>query len=105
MSLKDAFKMALSLKTRPMTYHHLPTDLEFSVDVSSSNYSRNAEVVQGTVTPSREYVIDIDKFTEQGITPAIGDKLIDPTLGVFTVKNPIEMNGLNEIIGYRLRVD
>ena len=102
MSLKDAFKYAISLQSREVTYHDLSSNEKTSIHLAPSNYFRNLAGPEDSVMVGREFVMEKDQLK---VVPKRGDKIIDPDFGVCTIKEIRDMVLLGEISGYRLRTD
>lgn len=105
-NLEGAFNLLVATQSRDMVYHQISTDTEITIKAAISNYFRNFDIVEETVSSGREYVISKQTFDDNFTgAPVRGDRLIAADTGNFTVREVREMIVLGNIVGYRVRCD
>lgn len=104
--VKTAFKLLLSLHSRPMTVTRTGTAVTGTAKFAPSNFFRELTVDQDINVKGREFVADADDLSKiVGLgTLKRGDVITDPVLGRLSVSEVREMYDLGAaIIGYRIR--
>ena len=104
-NVQAAFNYALNINARDMVLYDTENDTDHNVRASLANYVRNLAAFDDMVIEGREFVIsktDLDKIP---LTPKRGMKITDADMGTYTISQVIELVGMGNIIGYRLRTN
>jgi hypothetical protein len=107
MSLANAFNQLLFLQSRPATIERNGSITAVSILISPSNYARNLQGPEETVSEGKEFVVSkasLDKVSYP--RPKRGDVIRDVDLGKNTIADIREMYDFGgAVIGYRLRCE
>ena len=107
MSLANAFNQLLFLQKRPATIERNGSISAVNIFISPSNYARNLQGPEETVSEGKEFVIskkilDLVSYPR----PKRGDVIRDVDLGKNTVADIREMYDFGgAVIGYRIRCE
>lgn len=104
LNLEAAFNVIINLKGRLMELHDLETDTKVSFKIAKSNYFRSLQGMEEISIDGREFIISKKLLVESGFPGLVKNvRIIDPEGGQYTISDIEEMEGLGNILGYRVK--